>query len=102
MIQEIAQNGQNLKYCIHAHCANWGKYNNFQHVLWGNFKILGQNIHPWYGYIEALEKVNTEYKRAYRLRDRAKIKDYEIETARLIMEQEKEKMDDLKKLQFQS
>ena len=58
MIQEIAQNGQNLKYCIHEHCANWGKYKNFQRtlrVLWGNFKILGQNIHPcqkliiWFG-----------------------------------------------------
>ena len=49
MIQEIAQNGQNLRYGIHAHFANWGKYNNFQRtlrMLWGNFKILGQNIHP--------------------------------------------------------
>ncbi len=49
MIQEIAQNGQNLKYCIHAHCANWGKYKNFQcaiRAFWGNYKILGQNIHP--------------------------------------------------------
>ena len=49
MIQKIAQNGQNLKYCINAHCSNWGKIKNFKcalRVLWGNFKILEQNIHP--------------------------------------------------------
>ena len=50
MIQQIAQNGQNLRYGSHTHSANWGKYNDFQctlRMLWGNFKILGQNIHPW-------------------------------------------------------
>ena len=28
-----------------------GNYKNFHHIfvaLWGNYKVLGQNIHPWH------------------------------------------------------
>ena len=37
-------------------CGNGGKFKNFQCVLralWGNFKIQGQNIHPWKLYSHA-------------------------------------------------
>ena len=49
MIQQRAQNRQILRYSI-AHNVQIGeKYKNFQHALvtlWGNYKVLGQNIHP--------------------------------------------------------
>ena len=40
----------NISFTHMTHCVNWCKNKNFQctlHALWGNYKILGQNIHPW-------------------------------------------------------
>ena len=49
MIQQRAQNGQILRYFIARNVQIGGNYKNFHHtlvVLWGNYKVLGQNIHP--------------------------------------------------------
>ena len=50
MIQERAQKGQILRYFIALNMQIGGNYKNFHHALvalWGNYKVLGQNIHPW-------------------------------------------------------
>ena len=49
MIQRKAQNGQILRYSIMHNVQIGGNYKNFHHMLvalWGNYKVLGQNIHP--------------------------------------------------------
>ena len=49
MIQQRAQNGQILGYFIPRNAQIGGNYKNFHHalvVLWGNYKVLGQNIQP--------------------------------------------------------
>ena len=49
MIQERVQKGQILRYFIALNVQIGGNYKNFHHTLvalWGNYKLLGQNIHP--------------------------------------------------------
>jgi len=49
MIQQRAQNGQILRYFIARNMQIGGNYKNFHHTLvalWGNYKVLRQNIHP--------------------------------------------------------
>ena len=41
-----SKKGANFKILHYAQCANLGKYKNFHHALWGNYKVQGQNIHP--------------------------------------------------------
>ena len=52
MIQQRAQNRQILRYFIECNVQIGGNYKNFHHALvklWGNYKVLGQNIHPCNG-----------------------------------------------------
>ena len=56
MIQQRAQDGQILRYFIVRNMQIGGNYKNFHHALvtlWGNYKVLGQNIHPCQEYIFA-------------------------------------------------
>ena len=49
MIQQRAQNWQNIRFFIARNMQIGGNYKNFHHALvalWGNYKVLGQNIHP--------------------------------------------------------
>ena len=48
MIQQRAQNRQILRYFIACNVQIGGNYKNFHRALvalWGNYKVLGQNIH---------------------------------------------------------
>ena len=64
MIQQRVQSGQILKCSIAHNMQIGGNYKNFHHVLvalWGNYKVLGQNIHPWCVCIETINHLQSQY-----------------------------------------
>ena len=51
MIQQWAQKREISKYSIALNLQIGGNCKNFHHAFvasWGNHKVLGQNIHPWF------------------------------------------------------